>query len=135
MFPFRETPGPGSSPHIVLVGSMVTVGSTRAAIVYYTTTRTEFAGTRRPRHLIHVDEVRTRDLGQAKAFDIDVARLALLPVTAAYFPELTVGAVPTHGSDVTVVDVVERRLIELRASGTAIEPVRCVPAPSRSPGR
>ena len=135
MFPFRETPGPGSSSHIVLVSTMATVGATRAAIVFYTTSRTQFEGLRRPRHLIHVDEAGSLRLGQAKAFDIDVTRLALLPITAAYFPELTGGVVPVHGRDAHVVDAVERRLGELKASGYVIEPVNCISSPAPGRGR
>lgn len=124
LFPFRERAGPGPSPHLVLVTGTGRISGTPAVIVFYTTSQVTYDGTRRPRHLIHVDEPKATALGQAKAFDIDVTRVALLPVTASYFPDLKDGAVRTYGQDAHVAAVVERRLSELKVSGHRIDLVR-----------
>jgi hypothetical protein len=130
LFPFRESTGPGLSPHIVLVTGTGRIGGTPAVIVFYTTSQVTYEGARRPRHLIHVDEFKATALGQAKAFDIDVTRVALLPVTTSYFPELRDGMVRTYGWDTHLAGVVERRLAELKASGHRIDLVRAEgPAP------
>lgn len=131
MFPFREHQGPGPSSHIVLVTASLTVGTTSAVIVFYTTTQTAFAGLKRPRHLIHVDEGRAQALGQGKAFDIDASRTALLPVSRAFFPEYDGQVTPTYGQDPHVATVVEGRVAELAKAGYQIDAVDLV---VRSPG-
>ena len=132
LFPFRESMGPGPSSHIVLVTASITVGTTAALVVFYTTSQTSYVGVKRPRHLIHVDERKALSLGQGKAFDIDASRLALLPVSHAYFPEFDGQTLPHHGQDPNVASVVERRVAELKASGHRIDAVRLVPP---APGR
>ena len=120
-FPFRETEGPAPSLHTVLVSGTARVGTTPMVVVFYTTSQVGFPGGKRPRHLIHVDENRSRELGQAKAFDTDVTRLALLPITPDYFLEVVDGAVPNRGQDPHVAQVAERRLAELKAAVHEVE--------------
>lgn len=131
-FPFREIEGPGPSPHTVLVAGTAHVGATPMAIVFYTTSQVAFEGGKRPRHLIHVDETKSKELGQAKAFDIDVTRIALLPVTQDYFPQMAKGAVPYRGQDPHAAKAAEKRLAELRAAGHDIELTKRL-APSSGP--
>ncbi|WP_158684190.1 hypothetical protein [Methylobacterium sp. 285MFTsu5.1] len=133
MFPFRESSGPGPSSHIVLVFG-VFAGKVPAVAVCYTTSQTDFVGEKRPRQLIHVDETKAIALGQRKAFDIDVSRIALLPVNRSFFPEFDGNAVPNHGHDTHVASVVERRLEELTEAGIEIERTNLL-APAPGPGR
>ena len=81
-FPFREYRGPGPSPHIVLCAATGRQGDTRFAIVFYTTSQTDYAGTRRPRQYLFVSQKRAIELGQKVAFQVDVSRIARLPLTA-----------------------------------------------------
>ena len=55
-FPFRESPGPEPSPHIVLCAATGRQGNVDFAIVFYTTSQTEFQGQRRPRQYLLVDK-------------------------------------------------------------------------------
>jgi hypothetical protein len=97
------------------------MGATRSALVYYTTSRTEFLGAKRPRQFLFVNERRARELGQSVAFHVDASRSALLPITRDYFPELMDERIPVRGRDPAFVAVVERRTEELRAEGFRIE--------------
>src|SRR4051812_45502493 len=74
-FPFRESRGPGPSPHIVLCAATGRQGNTRFAIVFYTTSRTEYQGARRPRQYLFVSQARAMELGQKVAFQIDASRI------------------------------------------------------------
>src|SRR5216110_2473118 len=86
-FPFRESGGPGPTPHIVLCAAAGSQGGVRFAIVFYTTSQTDYRGARRPRHYLFVSRERAAALGQKAAFNVDASRIARLPLTADYFPE------------------------------------------------
>src|SRR6516164_839233 len=96
-FPFREVRGPGPSPHIVLCAGAGHSARIRFAVVFYTTTQIEFQGARRPRQYLLVDKTRAIELGQKAAFHVDASRLARLPLTIDYFPELNGGTIPVRG--------------------------------------
>ena len=81
-FPFRESRGPGPSPHIVLCAATGRAGNTRFAIVFYTTSQIDFQGARRPRQYLLVSKARAIELGQKAAFHVDASRVARLPLTA-----------------------------------------------------
>jgi hypothetical protein len=70
-----------------------------------------------------VDEARAFALGQSKSFQIDVSRIARLPITPDYFPDMHDGVVPTFGQDPSMVDKVAARVRELKAEGHQIMPV------------
>jgi len=84
-FPFRESGGPGPSPHIVLCAATGREGHTRFAIVFYTTSQTDYQGARRPRQYLFVDKARAMELGHRAAFHVDASRIARLPLTTHYF--------------------------------------------------
>lgn len=125
-FPFREARGPGPSPHIVLCATTGRQGDTRFAIVFYTTTQTVYEGARRPRQYLFVNQARARELGQKTAFQIDASRIARLPLTTDYFPEMAGNAVRVCGRDPELVTKVEERLRELVAGGVKITRVDAV---------
>lgn len=112
---------------MVLVAAIGRVADVPTALVYYTTTRTEHAGAKRPRQFLLVDKGRARQLGQKVAFHVDASRIALLPIVRDYFPELIGQKTLTHGNDAAFVEVVERRTQELRATGFNIELTRSSP--------
>src|ERR1700686_327881 len=87
-FPFRESGGPGPSPHIVLCAATGREGDASFAIVFYTTSQTDYQGVRRPRQYLYVNKARAMELGQKVAFHVDASRIARLPLTTDYFPEL-----------------------------------------------
>jgi hypothetical protein len=66
------------------------------------------------------------ELGQKTAFQIDASRIARLPVTADYFPEMTGNTIPIRGRDSALVTRVEERLREVVASGFTITKVDAV---------
>jgi hypothetical protein len=98
-FPFRESRGPGPSPHIVLCAATGREGNTRFAIVFYTTSQIDFQGARRPRQYLFVNKARAAELGQKTAFHVDASRIARLPLTADYFPELSQNAISATARD------------------------------------
>ncbi len=59
-------------------------------------------------------------MGQKAAFQVDASRIARLPLTAAYFPELAANTIPVRGRDPELVTRVEERLRELVAAGFEI---------------
>src|SRR5713101_2376068 len=118
-FPFRESRGPGPSPHIVWCAATGREGNTRFAIVFYTTSQIDFQGARRPRQYLFVSKARAIELGQKAAFHVDASRVARLPLTAEYFPELSRNAI-SAASDVDFVSKVEDRMRELIAAGFEI---------------
>lgn len=122
-FPFHGFDGPGPSPHIVLCAATGRAGAARFAIVFYTTSRTEYEGARRPRQHVFVDEARANTLGQKSAFHIDASRVARLPLTNEYFPGLALENMHIYGRDPELVGRVEKRLEELLATGFDIRKV------------
>ena len=121
-FPFRESVGPGPSPHIVLCAATGREGDTSFAIVFYTTFQTDYQAARRPRQYLYVNKARAMELGQKVAFHVDASRIARLPLTADYFPELR----RAIGRDPNFVMKVEQRLRELIAAGFRIVKVDAV---------
>jgi hypothetical protein len=98
-------------------------GDRAFAVVAYTSTRTSFEGTRRPRQHLLIDETRAIALGQSKSFIVDVSRIARLPVIVEYFPDLLDEAAPSFGRDPALVTAVAGRIRELIADGFAVTPV------------
>ena len=132
-FPFREVRGPGPSPHIVLCLFAGRDRGIPVAIVAYTTTRVEIQGRRRPRQHILVDAARAEELGQQKSFHVDVSRVARLPLTPDYFPDLKDGMIPTFGRDPNFVKTVIARQQELMAAGFPITPIALHPGTEPKP--
>jgi hypothetical protein len=130
-FPFRESRGPGPSPHIVLCAATGRQGDTSFAVVFYTTSRTDYQGERRPRQYLFVNQARAMQLGQMTAFQVDASRIARLPLTESYFPEMAGDAIPVHGCDPELVTKVEDRLRELVAAGVEIARTDAVARPRR----
>jgi hypothetical protein len=129
-FPFRESRGPGPSPHVALCAATGREGNTNFAIVFYTTSQTDYQGARRPRQYLLVNRARAADLGQKTAFQVDASRIARLPLTSEYFPEMAGNTIPVRGNDSEFVAKVEERLRDLIASGFEITRVD---AATRSP--
>lgn len=125
-FPFREARGPGPSSHIALCAATGCQGDTAFAIVFYTTSRTAYQGARRPRQYLFVSQARAMELGQKTAFQVDASRIARLPLTAEYFPEMVGNGFPVRGRDPELVTKVEERLRELIAPGVEITRVDAV---------
>jgi hypothetical protein len=119
-FPFRESRGPGPSPHVVLCAATGREGDANFAIVFYTTSQTDYHGARRPRQYLFVSKARAMELGQKTAFHVDASRIARLPLTTDYFPEMVGNTIPVRGHDPSFVTIVEGRLRELIASGFEI---------------
>jgi hypothetical protein len=125
-FPFRESGGPGPSPHVVLCAATGREGDASFAIVFYTTSRTGYEGERRPRQYLFVNKARALELGQKIAFHVDASRIARLPLTTDYFPESNDKTVKVIGRDPDFVITVERRLGELAAAGFRIVKIDAV---------
>jgi hypothetical protein len=122
-FPFREASGPGPSPHIVFCLGTGRIRDQRFAIVVYTTSRVAFEGSRRPRQHLLVDAIQAAVLGQATSFHVDVSRVARLPLSSDYFPDMQDGMIPTFGRDRSFVETVVKRQRELIEAGFRIVPV------------
>jgi len=122
-FPFRESSGPGPSPHIALCAATGRARDVTFAIVFYTTSQTDYQGSRRPRQCLFVNQARAMELGQKIAFHVDASRIARLPLTADYFPEMAGTAVRARGHDPDLVTRAEERLMELIAAGFEITKV------------
>lgn len=130
-FPFHESRGPGPSRHIVLCAATGRPGNTGFAIVFYTTSRTDHQGTQRPRQYLFVSRARAMELGQKAAFQVDASRIARLPLTEDYFPEMAGNVIPVHGRDPELVIKAEERLRELVAAGVDITRADAVVPPRR----
>ena len=125
-FPFRESDGPGPSPHIALCAATGGEGNARFAIVFYTTSQTDYQGARRLRQYLFVNKTKAIELGQKIAFHVDASRIARLPLTSDYFPELEDTTIRVIGRDPELVTKVEERLRELVAAGFGIAKVDAV---------
>ena len=119
-FPFRESAGPGPSPHIVLCAATGRAGKTSFAIVFYTTSQTDYPGLQRPRQYLFVSKAKAIALGQKAAFVVDASRIARLPLAPEYFPEMTESTIAIRGNDADLAGKAEERLRELIASGSKI---------------
>jgi hypothetical protein len=71
------------------------------------------------------------ELGQKAAFQIDASRIARLPLTIGYFPEMAGNAVSVRGRDPELVTKVEDRLRELVAAGLEITRTDALTRPPR----
>jgi hypothetical protein len=129
-FPFREFRGPGPSPHIVLCAGAGREGNTKFAVVFYTTTHIDFQGVKRPRQYLLVNKTSAIELGHKAAFHVDASRIARLPLTKDYFPELNGDKIIVRARDPEFVNKVMERLRELTTMGFQITKVDTVP-PSR----
>jgi hypothetical protein len=125
-FPFRESGGPGPAPHIVLCAATGRHAEISFAIVFYTTSRTDYHGARRPRQYLLVNKARALDLGQKAAFHVDASRIARLPLTSDYFPEMAGNTIPVRGRDPKLVVKAEERLRELVEAGVEITKIDTV---------
>ena len=130
-FPFRGAVRPGPWPHLVLCAATGRLGQTSFAIVFYTTSQTDYQGARRPRQYLFVSRALAVKLGQKSAFHVDASRVARLPLTTNYFPEMAGGSIPVHGRDPELVAKVEERLRELLVGGFEIAKVDAVAAHPR----
>ena len=130
-FPFRESEGPGPSPHIVLCAATGRQGDTRFAIVFYTTSQTEYQGARRPRQYLFVSQTKANELGQKAAFHVDASRIARLPLTVDYFPEVIDDTIRVRGRDAELAEKAEQRLRELVAGGFGVARVDAVARPPK----
>ncbi|MGB8399377.1 MAG: hypothetical protein WCE35_11325 [Bradyrhizobium sp.] len=101
-------------------------GDASFAIVFYTTSQIDYHGARRPRQYLLVDKARAIELGQKTAFQVDASRIARLPLTTDYFPEMAGTAIPVRGQDPGFATRVEERLKELIANGFEITKVDAV---------
>src|SRR5262245_16630937 len=126
IFPFANPGEPGPSPHIVLCAATGRQGKTTFAIVFYTTTQTDYQGTRRPRQYLFVSESRAKELGQRAAFHVDASRIARFPLTTDYFPQLSPTAIQVIARDPNFVATVEERLSELINAGIEIRKIDAV---------
>jgi hypothetical protein len=66
------------------------------------------------------------ELGQKNEFHVDASRIARLPLTTEYFPQLDDTTVRIIGRDPELVIKVEERLRELIAAGFSIAKVDAV---------
>jgi hypothetical protein len=70
-------------------------------------------------------------LGQKVAFQVDASRIARLPLTTDYFPELAANAIAVRGRDPELATRAEERLRELVAAGFAITRVDAIGRPPK----
>jgi hypothetical protein len=110
----------------VLCAATGRTGDANFAIVFYTTSQTDYHGARRPRQYLLVNKARATELGQKTAFHVDASRIARLPLTTDYSPEMTENTIPVRGYDPDFVTMVEGRLRELIATGFEITKVDAV---------
>jgi hypothetical protein len=61
-----------------------------------------------------------------KSFHVDVSRVARLPLSPEYFPDMRDGVIPTIGTDRSLVNAVVRRQRELIDAGYSIVPIDLV---------
>lgn len=107
----------------------------RVVFVAYTTTNIGYSGQRRPRQYILVDEEHARALGQSKPFVIDVMRVAKLPATLEFFPDLRNERASNFGHDPAVLQRVVARANELSREGWRVDVVNLTESPSPKVGR
>lgn len=126
-FPFRESIGPGPSPHIVCArqpAGRPIPGSQSSSIRLR---RPTIPVCNARRQYLFVSKARAIALGQKTAFVVDTSRIARLPMTSAYFPEMTESTIAIRGNDADFVAKAEERLRELVARGSRITRVDAAP--------
>lgn len=85
-FPEREAPLRPGPLHVAYVLAVVGVAGGHGVMAAYTTSQ-PWAGTL-PQGVIAFDVEAAAGLGQARAFVLDLRRLAYLPLAAAWFPRV-----------------------------------------------
>ena len=85
-FPVRERPSTPGPRHIGYVLVTVKDAHGHGAMVAYTTSQ-PWSG-RTPRGVRSFTREQATDLGQARAFMLDLRRIAYIPVDAAWFPDV-----------------------------------------------
>jgi hypothetical protein len=93
--------------------------------------QTGYQGARRPRQYLFVSQANAIELGQKAAFHVDASRIARLPLTTDYFPEMVGDTIRVRGRDAELVARVEERLRELIAVGVEIARVDAVARPPK----
>lgn len=119
-FPNREQPDqPGPKTRVGYVYAVASTGVGAAAMLYTTTAR--WPGSNIPLGVIPVEERQASAMGQ-RPFAIDARTVAILPVTAEYFPYLaeTGHGVQGHAPP-KLVRRVEATLTNMRVRGLVIE--------------
>ncbi len=86
-FPEREAPLRPGPLHVAYTLAVAAVADGHGVMVAYTTSQ-PWAGAL-PQGVITFDSAEAAGLGQARAFVLDLRRLAYLPLTAAWFPRVT----------------------------------------------
>lgn len=110
-FPYDEAPdAPGPSPHIGLCLGTMPSGGRTAVVLGYTTSQPWPEDRARPPGVYAISEAKARQLGQNKAFTIDLRRIAFLPETRTFFPKIDQPDRGTAGSDRDLADRLFRDL-------------------------
>lgn len=129
-FPEREAPLHPGPLHVAYTLAVATVGSGYGVMVAYTTSQ-PWSGAL-PQGVIAFDSAQAANLGQARAFVLDLRRLAYLPLTATWFPRIgedgagLLGRAPKVLRDrvnAMVTELVKRRPETLSRSGPLWGPV------------
>jgi hypothetical protein len=91
-FPERENPARPGPRHIAYAVAITSGTSVNAVIVAYTTSQ-PWSGPRPP-GVYGFGRGAAAEMGQARPFTLDLRRMAFVPMTVAWFPDLAAG---THG--------------------------------------
>ncbi len=91
-YPQREDPARPGPRHVGYVAASVGAGNAAAVWLAYTTSQ-PWTGPR-PSGVYSIDRDRAAGMGQPRPFTLDLRRVAAVPVTAEWFPELDA---PDHG--------------------------------------
>jgi hypothetical protein len=86
-FPERDTPLRPGPPHVAYTLAVAAVAGGYGVMVAYTTSQ-PWTGSL-PAGVIPFDSAEAANLGQARAFVLDLRRLAYLPITATWFPRIS----------------------------------------------
>ena len=86
---------------------------------------------RRPRQYLFVSQPKAIELDQKAAFHVDASRVARLPLTTDYFPELVGDTIRVRGRDAALADKVEERLRELIAAGFEVARIDAIVRPPK----
>lgn len=110
-FPERENPARPGPRHIGYVALATSTERGDAALLAYTTSQ-PWIGRRRPPGIREFDRETAAGMGHGRAFVLDLRRMAALPVTAVWFPDL-------HTEDRGIVGRAPERLrVELETAAT-----------------
>jgi hypothetical protein len=91
-YPQREDPAQPGPRHVGYVAASVGVGGTPVVWLAYTTSQ-PWTGPR-PSGVYSVDREAAAGMGQSRPFTLDLRRVAVVPVTVEWFPDLDA---PAHG--------------------------------------